>query len=83
MNKSRISIFINNPLVKPFIFYSIFRAFYGAGILLVTWLFATNTNSSPIVSILFLLFSMVFSRVLMKKIKEYRASNEIVSAESK
>tara|TARA_B110000444_G_scaffold131884_1_gene123851 strand:- start:569 stop:820 length:252 start_codon:yes stop_codon:yes gene_type:complete len=83
MNKSRISIFLNNPLVKPFIFYSIFRAFYGAGILLVTWLFATNTNSSPIVSILFLLFSMIFSRVLMKKIKEYRASKEIISAESK
>ena len=68
--------FIENPLFKSFIFYSIFRAFHGTGILLVTWLFATNTEAPLWLSVVFLLCSMVFSRVLMKKIKKYKSSKQ-------
>jgi hypothetical protein len=74
MEKSKIDNLLDNPLFKSFIFYSIFRAFYGTGILLVTWLFATNTEAPLWMSGVFLLCSMVFSRVLMKKIKNYKSS---------
>jgi len=74
MEKSKIDNLLDNPLFKSFIFYSIFRAFYGTGILLVTWLFATNTEAPLWMSVVFLLCSMVFSRVLMKKIKKYKSS---------
>jgi hypothetical protein len=74
MGKSKIDNLLDNPLFKSFIFYSIFRAFYGTGILLVTWLFATNTEAPLWMSGIFLLCSMVFSRVLMKKIKNYKSS---------
>jgi hypothetical protein len=74
MEKSKIDNLLENPLFKSFIFYSIFRAFYGTGILLVTWLFATNTEAPLWMSVVFLLCSMVFSRVLMKKIKKYKSS---------
>ena len=77
MEKSKIDNLLENPLFKSFIFYSIFRAFYGTGILLVTWLFATNTEAPLWLSGLFLLCSMVFSRVLMKKIKNYKSSKII------
>jgi len=74
MEKSKSDNLLDNPLFKSFIFYSIFRAFYGTGILLVTWLFATNTEAPLWMSVVFLLCSMVFSRVLMKKIKKYKSS---------
>tara|TARA_B100001996_G_C18661435_1_gene593243 strand:+ start:615 stop:836 length:222 start_codon:yes stop_codon:yes gene_type:complete len=61
--------FFNHPLLQTFIFYSIFRAIYGAGIVVVTWIFATNSNLHPSYSVVFLLFSMVFSRYLFKKIR--------------
>ena len=77
MGKSKTNNLLENPLFKSFIFYSIFRAFYGTGILLVTWLFATNTEAPLWLSGLFLLCSMVFSRVLMKKIKNYKSSKII------
>ncbi|MDC0963237.1 hypothetical protein OAR96_03890 [Euryarchaeota archaeon] len=73
---SKIQNIIDNNWVKSFVFYSIFRAFYGAGILLVTWVFATESQAPPWVSLIFLLCSMVFSRILLKKIKEYRSSNK-------
>jgi len=75
MTNSRLEKLLENPLFKSFLFYSIFRAFYGAAILLITWLFATNTDSPLWVSVVFLLFSMVFSRILLKKLKN-KASNE-------
>jgi len=75
MTNSRLEKLFENPLFKSFLFYSIFRAFYGAAILLITWLFATNTDSPLWVSAVFLLFSMVFSRILLKKLKN-KASNE-------
>lgn len=74
MDKPKRQKLFENPLFKSFIFYSIFRAFYGTGILLITWLFATNTEAPLWLSIVFLLCSMVFSRVLMKKIKNYKFS---------
>ena len=64
--------FSSNKLIQSFIAYSIFRAFYGAGILLVTWLFATKTEAPLWVSIVFLLCSMIFSRVLFRYIKKRR-----------
>ncbi len=77
MEKSKIDKLLENPLFKSFIFYSIFRAFYGTGILLITWLFATNTEAPLWMSVVFLLCSMVFSRVLMKKIKKHKSSKII------
>ena len=52
--------------MKSFIAYSIFRAFYGAGILVVTY-FVDRETAVP--WWLFLAFSMVFSRLLLRGIK--------------
>ena len=65
-----------NKLVKSFIIFSIFRAFYGAGILIITWLLATETEGPWWYSVIFLAFSMVFSRVLFRWIKKLRSPNE-------
>ncbi len=67
MNDSKIHEFLENKLVKSFIAYSIFRAFYGFGILIVTYFIDKNTI---IPWWLFLLFSMIFSRILFKQIKK-------------
>tara|TARA_B100000214_G_scaffold343519_1_gene292068 strand:+ start:739 stop:978 length:240 start_codon:yes stop_codon:yes gene_type:complete len=65
---------IDSPLFKSFVIYSIFRAFYGAGILIITWLIATETESPLWVSILFLLASMIFSRILFRFLKRFQKS---------
>lgn len=83
MVNDKIEKFLNNDIIKSVIFYSIFRAFYGAGILLVTWLFATKSEAPIWVSIVFLLFSMVFSRILLKRIKAYQSSKGDVGKDSK
>lgn len=83
MVNDKIEKFLNNDIIKSFIFYSIFRAFYGAGILLVTWLFATKSEAPIWVSIVFLLFSMVFSRILLKRIEAYQSSKGDVGKDSK
>ena len=67
---SWFSDLLDHPLMKSFIVYSIFRAFYGAGILVVTY-FIDRETSVP--WWLFLAFSMVFSRVLFRYIKRHRA----------
>jgi hypothetical protein len=72
MNDSRIHEFLENKLVKSFIAYSIFRAFYGFGILIVTYFIDKNTI---IPWWLFLLFSMMFSRILFKQIKKRKQEN--------
>ncbi len=72
MNDSRIHEFLENKLVKSFIAYSIFRAFYGFGILIVTYFIDKNTI---IPWWLFLLFSMIFSRILFKQIKKKKQEN--------
>ena len=61
---------MDHPVMKSFIAYSIFRAFYGAGILVVTYFVDRET---PIPWWAFLAFSMVFSRVLFRWIKRRRA----------
>jgi len=68
--------FLANPLVKSFIAYSIFRAFYGMGILIVTYFIATSENNPWWYSLVFLAFSMVFSRLLFRWIKKRRAAKE-------
>ena len=60
---------LDHPLMKSFIAYSIFRAFYGAGILVVTY-FVDRETAVP--WWLFLAFSMVFSRVLFRWMKRRR-----------
>ena len=72
MNDSRIHEFLENKLVKSFIAYSIFRAFYGFGILIVTYFIDKNTI---IPWWLFLIFSMMFSRILFKQIKKRKQEN--------
>ena len=67
MNDSKIQVFLDNKIVKSFIAYSIFRAFYGFGILIVTYFIDRGTS---IPWWLFLGFSMIFSRVLFKQIKK-------------
>ncbi|HIH56470.1 MAG: hypothetical protein CMA96_03985 [Euryarchaeota archaeon] len=59
----------SNPLFRTFLIFSIFRAFYGAGILVVTWFLATSGETPWWSSIIFLLFSMVLSRMLFRRIK--------------
>ena len=67
---SWLSDLLDHPLMKSFIAYSIFRAFYGAGILVVTY-FVDRETAVP--WWLFLGFSMVFSRILFRYIKRRRA----------
>ena len=69
MNDSKIQDFLENKLVKSFIAFSIFRAFYGFGILIVTYFIDKETD---IPWWLFLGFSMIFSRILFKQIKKRR-----------
>ena len=72
MERSWFSKVTENPLFKSFLFFSIFRAFYGAGILAVTWFLATETENPWWVSALFLIASMIFSRLLFRFIKNFR-----------
>ena len=67
MNDSKIQVFLDNKIVKSFIAYSIFRAFYGFGILIVTYFVDKETE---IPWWLFLGFSMIFSRIILKEIKK-------------
>ena len=76
MERSWFNRLTQNPLFKSFLFFSIFRAFYGAGILIVTWFLATETENPWWVSVLFLLASMIFSRILFRKIKQRRESKK-------
>ena len=69
MNDSKIQDFLENNLVKSFIAFSIFRAFYGFGILILTYFIDKETD---IPWWLFLGFSMIFSRILFKQIKKRR-----------
>ncbi|MBT5183925.1 MAG: hypothetical protein HOM47_01985 [Euryarchaeota archaeon] len=70
MTESRLQRLLSSNVFKSFLLFAIFRAFYGAGILIVTWLLATETEGPWWLSIIFLACSMVFSRVLFKWIKK-------------
>ena len=68
-DESLMSKILTNPLFRGFLIFSIFRAFYGAAILRVTWFLATNDETPWWTSILFLLFSMILSRIIFRLIK--------------
>lgn len=63
----------SNEVFQSFILFSIFRAFYGTGILFVTYYLSTSAEAPWYVSVGFLLASMVFSRMLFKQIKRWRS----------
>jgi hypothetical protein len=74
---------MENPLFRSLLLFSAFRAVYGMGILVVTWFLATSDKTPFWVSILFLLFSMVFSRILFKFIKKgWKKDDADLDAES-
>ena len=57
MNKSRLMELYEKPLIKAFISFAIFRAFYGFVILIISYFIAEK--SSIYISIGFLLVSMI------------------------
>ena len=65
----RLNKVMENPLFRSFLLFSAFRSVYGTVLLVVTLFLATNDNTPFWYSIIFLLFSMVFSRILFKFIK--------------
>ncbi|MAH98126.1 MAG: hypothetical protein CMA12_02080 [Euryarchaeota archaeon] len=60
---------LGNKAFRAFLVFSIFRAIYGAGILVVTYFLATSEEAPLWVSIIFLLSSMILSRVIFRSIK--------------
>ena len=65
-----------SPTFRSLMLFSAFRAVYGMGILVVTYFIATSNNLPIWTSIIFLLFSMVFSRILFRYIKKKWAKKE-------
>ena len=65
-----ISRILENQLFRSFLIFSIFRAIYGAGIVIITYFLATSDETPIWVSMVFLLFSMVISRVIFRAIKK-------------
>tara|TARA_B100000530_G_C15878341_1_gene456342 strand:+ start:109 stop:348 length:240 start_codon:yes stop_codon:yes gene_type:complete len=76
MDESKIQRLLSSNVFKSFLLFAIFRAFYGAGILIVTWFLATESEGPWWLSIIFLACSMVFSRVLFRWIKKSRKSSD-------
>ena len=76
MDESKIQKLLSSNVFKSFLLFAIFRAFYGAGILIVTWFLATESEGPWWLSIIFLACSMVFSRVLFRWIKKSRKSSD-------
>ena len=64
-----ISRLLENRLFRSFLIFSIFRAIYGAGIVIITYFLATSDEAPIWVSVGFLLSSMVISRVIFRAIK--------------
>ena len=60
---------MESKVFRSFIIFSAFRAVYGAGILVVTYFLATSEEAPEWVPWLFLLASMVISRVIFRQIK--------------
>ena len=65
-----ISRLLDNRLFRSFLIFSIFRAIYGAGIVIITYFLATSDEAPIWVSVAFLLSSMVISRVVFRAIKK-------------
>lgn len=66
----QISRLLENRLFRSFLIFSIFRAIYGAGIVIITYFLATSDEAPIWVSVAFLLSSMVISRVIFRAIKK-------------
>jgi len=75
MQTSRLQNFFQNRVVRSFIAYSIFRAFYGAGILAVAYFVSTSAEAPWPVTVGIFLCSMVLSRLLFKRIKGRKNMN--------
>ncbi len=61
---------MSHPVVRGMLVFSAFRAVYGIGILVVTYGLATNDAAPWWTSLIFLAFSMVFSRWLFRRLKQ-------------
>ncbi len=61
---------MSHPVVRGMLVFSAFRAIYGIGILVVTYGLATNDAAPWWTSLIFLAFSMVFSRWLFRRLKQ-------------
>ena len=59
-----------NQILRSFLIFSIFRAIYGAGIVVITYFLATSDDAPIWISVIFLLSSMVISRVIFRAIKK-------------
>ena len=60
---------LESKAFRAFLVFSAFRAVYGAGILVVTYLLATSGEAPAWASVAFLLTSMVVSRVIFRGMK--------------
>ena len=65
-----MSWLLENQLFRSFLIFSIFRAIYGAGIVVITYFLATSDDAPIWISVIFLLSSMVISRVIFRAIKK-------------
>ena len=65
-----ISWLPKNQILRSFLVFSIFRAIYGAGIVVITYFLATSDAAPIWISVIFLLSSMVISRVIFRAIKK-------------
>ena len=65
-----LSRLLENRLFRSFLIFSIFRAFYGAGIVIITYFLVTSGETPIWVSVAFFLSSMVISRVIFRAIKK-------------
>lgn len=59
----------HHPMVRTLLVFSLFRAVYGMGILLVTYVLATGDSVPSWTPWAFLAASMVFSRMLFRWMK--------------
>ena len=66
----RMSWLLENQLFRSFLIFSIFRAIYGAGIVIITYFLAASDEAPIWVSVAFLLSSMVISRIIFRAIKK-------------
>ena len=76
MGESTFQKLLENPVFRSFVAFSIFRAFYGVGILAVTYFLSTSAEAPWYVSVGFLLCSTLFSRWLFKQIKARKNSQD-------
>lgn len=66
----RLNRLMDKPWFRGLMIFSAFRAVYGTGILVATYVLATSDATPWWTSILFLVASMLFSRWLFRRIKE-------------